>query len=166
MALSLLSSGRHDNLGLPTCLEGPLRMESVWYPSELVFLLAQSAGAVGTTKVDWVETDEAHVFKADLPGLRKEDIRVELQDGCCLQISGVHSQEDERKGVRWHTAERSHGKFIRRFQLPDSAQADSVSAEVENGVLTVTVAKIHTKAPEKRRVEAEALKSLDFYLFF
>ncbi|CAM6105907.1 unnamed protein product [Calypogeia fissa] len=115
--------------------------------------LGHNAGAIAGAKVDWVEADDALVYKADLPGLKKEDIKVELEDGRVLQISGERSHEEERKGDRWHTVERSHNKFVRRFKLPDNAHTDSVSAKVENGVLTVTVPKIQTKPPEKKMIE-------------
>lgn len=77
---------------------------------------ADSAGAIAGTKVDWLETDDA-----DLPGLKKEDIKVELEDDHVLQISGELSHEDEKNGDKWHTVERSHGKFLRKFKLPDNA---------------------------------------------
>ncbi|KAG6397005.1 hypothetical protein SASPL_143166 [Salvia splendens] len=99
------------------------------------------------TRVDWKETPEAHVFKADVPGLRKEEIKVEVEEGNILQISGERSREKEEKNDTWHRVERSSGKFLRRFRLPENAKADQVKASMENGVLTVTV-------PKKPQVKA------------
>ncbi|KAG6493937.1 hypothetical protein ZIOFF_048943 [Zingiber officinale] len=110
---------------------------------------ASAAGA----RVDWKETQEAHVFMADLPGLRKEDVRVEVEDGSVLQISGQRSREREEKTDTWHRIERSSGKFQRRFRLPANAKADQVKAAMENGVLTVTVAKEGVKKPGIRSIE-------------
>ncbi|CAM6099094.1 unnamed protein product [Calypogeia fissa] len=142
MALSLFSGGRCNSLWDP--------FEVVHFP--LAHSLSRGAGAIAGAKIDWVETEEAHVFKADLPGLKKEGIKVELEDGRVLQISGERSQEEEKKGNSWHQVERSYGKFLRRFKLPENAQAEAISAKVENGVLTVTVPKAQSKAPEKRSV--------------
>jgi HSP20 family protein len=103
--------------------------------------------AVASTRIDWVETPEAHVFKADLPGLQKEDVKVTVEGDRTLQISGERTREEEKKTDTWHRVERSHGKFLRRFRLPHNANVESVNAKVENGVLTVTVLK--TQQPER-----------------
>ncbi|XP_042413639.1 18.1 kDa class I heat shock protein-like [Zingiber officinale] len=113
------------------------------------FPFTSAAGA----RVDWKETQEAHVFKADLPGLRKEDVRVEVEDGSVLHISGERSREREEKTDTWHRIERSSGKFQRRFRLPANAKADQVKAAMENGVLTVTVAKEGVKKPSVKSIE-------------
>ncbi|KAK2996468.1 hypothetical protein RJ639_044292 [Escallonia herrerae] len=91
--------------------------------------------------IDWKETPQAHVFKADLPGLKKEEVKVEVEDDRVLQISGERSKEKEEKTDTWHRVERSSGKFLRRFRLPENAKVDQVKAAMENGVLTVTVPK-------------------------
>ncbi|XAR51943.1 hypothetical protein NMG60_11006754 [Bertholletia excelsa] len=114
-----------------------------------------------STPVDWKETSEAHVFVADLPGLTKEDVKVEVDDGA-LQISGEWKDAGEESGKNdiWHRVERCRGKFRRRFRLPENAKADAngVKASMENGVLTVTVGKQEVKKPEKRVIEIEELK--------
>ncbi|KAI8523696.1 hypothetical protein RHMOL_Rhmol13G0092600 [Rhododendron molle] len=109
--------------------------------------------ALVTTRVDWKETPEAHVFKADLPGLKKEEVKVEVEDDRVLQISGERSVEKEEKDEAWHRVERSSGKFVRRFRLPENAKMDQVRAAMENGVLTVTVPKEEVKKPDVRSIE-------------
>ncbi|ONK63301.1 uncharacterized protein A4U43_C07F13560 [Asparagus officinalis] len=109
--------------------------------------------AFANTRIDWKETPEAHVFKADLPGMKKEEVKVEVEEGRVLQISGERSKEHEEKNDKWHRVERSSGKFLRRFRLPENAKMDQVKAAMENGVLTVTVPKEEVKKPEVKAIE-------------
>ncbi|KAI9196377.1 hypothetical protein LWI28_023423 [Acer negundo] len=114
---------------------------------------AQETSAFASARIDWKETPESHVFKADLPGLKKEEVKVEVEEGKILQISGERSREHEEKNDKWHRVERSSGKFLRRFRLPENAKIDQVKASMENGVLTVTVPKEEEKKPEVKAVE-------------
>ncbi|KAK4741655.1 hypothetical protein SAY87_025243 [Trapa incisa] len=105
------------------------------------------------TRIDWKETPEAHVFKADLPGLKKEEVKVEIEDDRVLQISGERKVEEEEKNETWHRVERSSGKFMRRFRLPENTRMDLVKASMEEGVLTVTVPKAEEKKAEIKSIE-------------
>ncbi|VAH71669.1 unnamed protein product [Triticum turgidum subsp. durum] len=121
--------------------------------------------AFANARVDWKETPEAHVFKADLPGVKKEEVKVEVEDGNVLVVSGERSREKEDKNDKWHRVERSSGKFVRRFRLPEDAKfvrrfrlpedgkVEEVKAGLENGVLTVTVPKAEVKKPEVKAIE-------------
>ncbi|KAM0953454.1 putative small heat shock protein HSP20 [Dioscorea sansibarensis] len=109
--------------------------------------------AFAGARIDWKETPEAHVFKADLPGVKREEVKVEVEEGRVLQISGERSKEKEEKSERWRRVERSSGKFMRRFRLPENAKVDKVKATMENGVLTVTVPKEKVKKPEIKSIE-------------
>ncbi|VFQ66671.1 unnamed protein product [Cuscuta campestris] len=135
----------------------------LWDPFEGLRLSGgggSEVSAFASARVDWKETPEAHVFKADLPGLKKEEVKVEVEEGGrVLQISGERSREvaEERKEDKWHRVERSSGKFLRRFRLPENAKMDQVKAAMENGVLTVTVPKEEAKKkPEVKSVEISA----------
>ncbi|KAK4436577.1 class I heat shock protein [Sesamum alatum] len=108
---------------------------------------------LAATRIDWKETPEAHVFKADVPGLKKEEVKVEVEDGNVLQISGERTREKEEKNDTWHRVERSSGKFLRRFRLPENAKMDQIKASMENGVLTVTVPKEEVKKPEVKAIQ-------------
>ncbi|KAB1226024.1 17.6 kDa class I heat shock protein 3 [Morella rubra] len=114
---------------------------------------ARETAALANLRIDWKETTEARVFKADLPGLKKEEVKVEVEEGRILQISGERSKEHEEKNDKWHRIERSSGKFLRRFRLPENAKLDQVKASMENGVLTVTVPKEAEKKPEVKPIE-------------
>ncbi|KAL8525704.1 hypothetical protein ACS0TY_015079 [Phlomoides rotata] len=114
---------------------------------------AQETTAVANARIDWKETPEAHLFKVDLPGLKKEEVKVEVEDGSVLQISGERRKEQEEKNDKWHRVERSSGKVLRRFRLPENAKLDEVRAAMENGVLTVTVPKEEVKKPEVKAID-------------
>ena len=113
----------------------------------------QETSAFINTCVDWKETPEAHVFKADLPGLKKEEVKVEIEDDGVLQISGERNVEKEDKNNSWYCIERSSGKFSRSFRLPENVKMDQIKASMENGVLTVTVPKLEVKKPDVKSIE-------------
>lgn len=104
-------------------------------------------------RIDWKETQDAHIFKADLPGLTKEEVKVELEEGNVLQIRGDRSREIEEKTDQWHRVERSSGKFLRRFRLPENTKVDEVKASMENGVLTVIVPKEQVTKPNVKAID-------------
>ncbi|XP_059294250.1 class I heat shock protein-like [Lycium ferocissimum] len=116
-----------------------------------------------STPIDWKETPENHCFFADLPGLSKEDVKVEVDNGRILQISGEWKadklaeadDEKEKKIDKWHRVERNRGNFCRKFRLPENIKADQVKASMENGVLIVTVPKEEVKKPYSKVIEVE-----------
>jgi len=123
------------------------------FPFPSSSLVSHDNSTFVNTRIDWKETPEAHVFKADLPGLRKEEVKVEIEDDRVLQISGERNVEKEDKNDIWHRVERSSGKFLRRFRLPENAKVDQVKASMDNGVLTVTVPKEEVKKPDVKAIE-------------
>ncbi|XP_050208230.1 17.8 kDa class I heat shock protein-like [Mercurialis annua] len=122
------------------------------FPSSSSLISGENSAFVNA-RVDWKETPEAHVFKAELPGLKKEEVKVEVEDDRVLQISGERSVEKEDKNDKWHRVERSSGKFMRRFRLPENAKMDQVKASMENGILTVSVPKEEVKKPEVKSIQ-------------
>ena len=138
-------------------ISDPFSSFEVWDPFKDPFpsssLIPRENAAFVNTRIDWKETPEAHVFKADLPGLKKEEVKVEIEDDRVLQISGERNTEMEDKNDTWHRVERSSGKFLRRFRLPENAKMDQVKASMENGLLTVTVPKEEVKKPDVKAIE-------------
>ena len=104
---------------------------------------------------DVKETNEGYVFKADLPGLKEKDLDISLT-GNRLTVSGQREEEAKQEGERYYAYERSYGSFSRSFTLPDGVDADSVQAELKDGVLTLSIA----KKPEvkARKIELKQLK--------
>lgn len=74
-------------------------------------------------------------------GVRKEEVKVQVEDGNILQISGEKVKEQEDATDKWHRVERQRGGFVRRFTIPENANAEDIRCSLENGVLTVTVPK-------------------------
>lgn len=91
------------------------------------------------------------VVQADLPGLKKEDVTVEVKDDV-LTISGERSGKEERKEGGYYRSERTYGSFRRTVPLPQGAKADTASATFENGVLRVEV-EAPSEGTQGRRVE-------------
>ncbi|XP_040992170.1 18.1 kDa class I heat shock protein-like [Juglans microcarpa x Juglans regia] len=156
--MSLIPSsfcGRRSNVFDPFSLEiwDPFKNFPLSSSSLSGSQIARENSAFVNSRVDWKETPEAHVFKADLPGLKKEEVKVEVEDDRVLQISGERNVEKEDKTNTWHRVERSSGKFLRRFRLPENAKMDQVKAAMENGVLTVTVPKAEVKKPDVKAIE-------------
>jgi HSP20 family protein len=102
--------------------------------------------------VDVAETDNEYVIKADLPELKKEDVKVELLDGV-LTVEGDRKQEKEEKGKTFHRVERSYGKFVRRFALPTEIDSAKVQAEFKDGVLSVHLPKTAVAKPKAIEVK-------------
>jgi len=93
-----------------------------------------------TPSVDISETDTAYLIKGEIPGVKKEDVKVTVQDGM-LTIQGERKMEKEEKGKKFHRVERSYGSFVRSFRLPDDADENKVKAEFKDGMINVTLAK-------------------------
>ncbi|XP_055801175.1 17.8 kDa class I heat shock protein-like [Solanum dulcamara] len=156
--MSLIPSffgGRRSNIFDPFSLD-------VWDPFEgfpIATTIANPPSSVRETsafanaRIDWKETPQAHVFKVDVPGIKKEEVKVEVEEGGILQISGERSKEQEEKNDQWHRMERSSGKFVRRFRLPENVKMGEIKAAMENGVLTVTVPKEEEKKPEVKAID-------------
>jgi HSP20 family protein len=89
---------------------------------------------------EMTESEDAFVLRADLPGVKEEDVEISLA-GNRLTISGHREQEHTETRGHTHTSERAFGSFTRSFTLPTGTDTEQVGADMENGVLTLTIAK-------------------------
>ncbi len=102
--------------------------------------------------VDITEDDKEYLIKAELPEVKKEDVKLTIEDNV-LSISGERKYEKEEKGRKYHRMERAYGSFMRSFTLPDDADGSKVSAEYKDGVL-----KVHVPKSEKAKPKAIEVK--------
>ena len=103
--------------------------------------------------VDLGETKDAYHLTADVPGLKKEDIQIEVIDNV-VTIKGERKTESENKEKDYHHIERSYGSFQRSVEVPGGFVPDRVTATFENGVLTVTLPKREEAKPKSITVQA------------
>jgi len=100
-----------------------------------------------TPLVDITEDDKEYLIKAELPEVKKEDVKVTVENGT-LTITGERKFEKEEKGKKYHRIERAYGSFMRSFTLPEGAAGDKVSADFKDGVLKVHLPKSAEAKPK------------------
>ena len=106
------------------------------------------------TLADWepladiTEDDKEYVIKAELPDVKREDVKVTVENGV-LTIAGERKFEKETKDENYHRLERSYGAFSRSFTLPTGVRSEQVAARFENGVLSITLPKQEESKPRK-----------------
>ncbi|MEQ1438557.1 Hsp20/alpha crystallin family protein [Fontimonas sp. SYSU GA230001] len=101
--------------------------------------------------VDISETDKEYLVKGELPGVKKEDVSIEVHNGV-LTLSGERKYEKEDKGEKYHRVERAYGSFSRSFTLPDNVDEKAIEAEFKDGVVTVHLPKTAKTEPEKKKI--------------
>jgi HSP20 family protein len=102
--------------------------------------------------VDIAETPEAYSIQAELPDVKKEDIKVSVHEGV-LMLAGERKQEREEKNKKYHRVERTFGRFERSFSLPTSVDDDKVTATFKDGVLSVLVPKAPQATPTAKEIK-------------
>lgn len=105
-----------------------------------------------TPAVDIKETEKEFLIHADIPGVDPNDIDVHMEDGL-LTIKGTRELESKEERESYKRIERKHGSFYRRFSLPDTANADNISAKSKNGVLDIIIPKQEKAQPRKIDVQ-------------
>jgi len=111
-----------------------------------------SAGQSWMLAVDVNETEKEFFLSADMPGLDKNDVSVDIHDGV-ITIKGERAIDNEKSTDGYRIRERQLGSFNRSFRLPDNVNEDKVAAKFKNGVLTVTLPKNKEILPEGRQIK-------------
>jgi HSP20 family protein len=106
--------------------------------------LARSGGSVFTPKVDVIENDNAYEVQVAVPGLNKEDFKIEIDDNH-LTVSGERKFTNEKKDKNFHAIETNYGSFSRSFTLPENADGAKVTAKYNNGILELVIPKDEKK---------------------
>ncbi|RMH04757.1 MAG: Hsp20/alpha crystallin family protein [Nitrospirae bacterium] len=118
----------------------------------------EAGGRETLTVADWAplvdisEDDKEYLIKAEVPEVRKEDIKVSVQDNV-LTITGERKHEKEEHHKKYHRIERAYGSFARSFTIPDDADCENVSAECKNGILRVHIPKSAKAKPKSIEVK-------------
>ncbi len=110
--------------------------------------------AVWMPLTDIYENSDNFTLKIDLPGIKKEDVKISFTNGK-LNISGERIQEAETKEAKCHHIEKSYGKYFRSFNLPELIQAEKINAEFNNGQLTITIPKAEEAKPKEIEIKVK-----------
>ncbi|HEB83377.1 MAG TPA: Hsp20/alpha crystallin family protein [Bacteroidetes bacterium] len=108
---------------------------------------------VWVPRVDIVEDENSYRVNADMPGMKKDDVQITLDDGV-LTISGERKSEYKEKDETCHVSERVYGKFSRSFTLRNTIDTDKIDASFKDGVLTVVLPKVEAAKPRKIEIKA------------
>lgn len=103
--------------------------------------------------VDLRETADAFVVHADIPGLKKEEIDIEVVEDV-VTIKGERKKDEEKKDGNYHRVERTFGSFLRSVEIPGGFDSEKVSAKFEDGVLEITLPKLAEQKPRVVKVTA------------
>lgn len=117
-----------------------------------------SAGRLLRPAYDIEETESHYVLSFDLPGMKQEDINIEVKDKV-LSIGGERKREEGSK----HYSERFYGRFERQFALPENVNAEAVEANYEHGVLKIALPKVEEVKPKKIQIGVNSTKEGSFF---
>ena len=113
----------------------PVYRDSIWNPA-----------------VDVKENEKSYVLTADIPGLTKKNVKINVSNGV-LTVHGERKEEKENKDGKFYYRERHIGSFSRSFQLPETVNDDSIQASFKNGVLSIELPKLEESLPKNREVK-------------
>jgi len=108
----------------------------------------QPGASLMIPSVDVYETDDEYVFEFELPGFKKDDVKVKVEDNVLTVSSEVKEEKKEDKGKNYHIVERRYGSFKKQFSLPEDCEVEKIDAKFENGVLEL---KVRKKEKEKKK---------------
>lgn len=107
-----------------------------------------------TPRVDISETDNEFTIKAEIPDVKREEVKVSVENGM-VTIQGERRQEKEEKGKKFHRVERYYGKFVRSFNLPANVDETRIKATFKDGMLNLQIPKTEAAKPKAIEVKVE-----------
>jgi HSP20 family protein len=110
--------------------------------------------SIASPAIDMYQTENEVVVKASIPGMKTEDVQINIT-GDVLTLQGEVKQEEERKDKAWHIREQRFGSFERSIALPTTVKTDKAEAVFENGVLTITLPKADEVKPKTINIKAK-----------
>ncbi len=110
--------------------------------------LSRSGGSRFVPKVDIAENEKSYELQIAVPGLTKDDFKIELNDGL-LTVSGERKFTNEKKDKKFHSIETQYGSFVRTFNLPEHVDGEKINAVYNNGILEVTIPKDEKKTAKQ-----------------
>ena len=117
-----------------------------------------AAGSTETTEwapsADISETEKEYLIRAELPAVKKEDVKVTV-DGGMIAIEGERKQQKEDKNEKFHRVESFYGTFTRRFSLPENADTQGIRCESKDGIVTVHIPKVAGEKPKPMQIKVE-----------
>ena len=108
-----------------------------------------------TPTVDISESDKEFTIHTELPGVKKEDIKLQIEEDV-LTIQGERKFEKTEEGREFRKRERSYGSFVRTFQLPEGVDQELIKASFKDGVLDISIPKVLEQKPKGRTIEVDA----------
>lgn len=110
--------------------------------------------AVWSPLTDVIEDAEKYSLRLDLPGVKKEDVKITFANGQ-LSISGERHSESEKKDATYHHIERAFGKYYRAFNLPEKIEEDKIDADFKDGILNISIPKAEDAKPKQIEVKVK-----------
>lgn len=120
---------------------------------DLNLVTSRNPGKRWVPAVDIIEERDRFLLRADVPGVSAADIDVSMEGGV-LSVSGERHTEERKEDSGVQRIERTTGRFLRRFTLPETADAEGISAKTQNGILEVTIPKLPEIQPRRIAVKA------------
>ena len=110
--------------------------------------VSSAAAGAWLPPVDILESKDAYLIRAEVPGMKKEDFNLEVNDGT-LTLSGERKAETLSNGVEYQRSERVHGKFARSFYLPQTVKQDGIKASYRDGIMEIHIPKAEEAKPRQ-----------------
>ena len=130
------------------------RLFDSFFPTSRESASDSDAGQQATwaPRTDLIETEDGYRIHLDLPGIAKDDVKINFHDNT-LTVSGKRTAEKEEEGAEYVRVERTYGHFYRSFTLPRTVDAQSIQASFDNGVLTIAVPKHEAEKPRQIEIQ-------------